>query len=303
MESRGSFPFGKLEIFGNVKLSKFTTWGVGGPARYFAEPISLEQFVEALRFARERGMEVFVMGSGSNLLVHDSGFPGLVIRTVRLNGWKIRGDRLTVDAGVKLPFLARIAAESGLSGLEELSGIPGTIGGALIQNAGAYGREFGELVEWVELLIDDKVERYTSDALKFCYRRTILPAEGYIVRVGLRLVSSDKVRVRERIRDFVRRRRSTQPLGRTAGSVFKNPKGRAAGWLLDRAGLKGVGIGGAKYSEVHANFIVNTGGAKADDIFRLMKMGRERVLEIFGVELEPEIKMIGAFEWQGSGGR
>ncbi len=285
-----------------VKLGRYTTWGIGGAADFLAEPADEHEFAEAVKFARSNSIPIFVMGSGSNLLVHDDGVEGLVIRTVRLNQIVVDGVKVVADAGVKLPRLARLTSEMGLSGLEELAGIPGTVGGALVQNAGAYGREFGEIVEWVEVLTDGGIERIDAHAIKFFYRKTILPVEGFIIRLGLKLAFSDRERVVSRLRELLVRRHQHQPRGKTAGSVFKNPANhRPAGWLLDRAGMKGVSVGGAMFSTLHANFIVNTGNASASDIFELIKLGRERVYAIFGVKLELEIKLVGDFKWPESG--
>ncbi len=286
-----------MGLLRNIPLARYTTWGVGGPADFFVEPSDEQELADALRFAQEEGIIPFFIGSGSNLLVHDNGFRGMVVRMSLLNEFSVDGTKVTVQAGVKLPRLARITADMGLSGLEELAGIPGTIGGAIIQNAGAYGREIGELVNWVEIYGDDGVERYRSDALKFLYRKTILPSEGPILRVQLELKKGVVERIRSRMRELLIDRHRKQPRGRTAGSVFKNPEGaRPAGWLLDRAGVKGLRVGGAEYSHIHANFIVNIGGASASDIFQLIQIGKRRVMEQFRIELETEVVMVGDFD-------
>ncbi len=286
-----------MELLRNIPLARYTTWGVGGPADFFVEPANERELVEALNFAEEHGLEIFFIGSGSNLLVHDDGFRGMVVRMNLLNGISIDGTKVTVQAGVKLPRLARITVDMGLSGLEELAGIPGTVGGAIVQNAGAYGREIGELVNWIEIYGDAGVERYRSDALKFLYRKTILPSEGPILRVQLELKKGVVERIRSRMRELLIDRHRKQPRGRTAGSVFKNPKdAHPAGWLLDKAGVKRLKVGGAEYSRIHANFIVNLGDATASDIFRLIQIGKRRVLEQFGIELETEVVMMGDFD-------
>ncbi len=284
-------------ILKNIPLKKYTTWGVGGPADYFAEPSDVKELKEAIKFARSEGVDVFYMGSGSNLLIHDSGFRGLVIRTTRMNRFYIDGNMVIAEAGVKLPGLARRTVELGLSGMEELAGIPGTVGGAIIQNAGAYGREIGELIEWIEILHHEKIERYPRDTLKFSYRKSKLPSEGAIVRAGLKLEYGDRMSSILLMRKLLQQRRKTQPRGKTAGSVFKNPaEGPPAGWLLEKAGVKGIRIGGAGYSDVHANFIVNFGDATAMDIYSLIRLGIDRVLDKFGIELSTEIEILGEFQ-------
>jgi len=279
----------------NVELSKYTTFGIGGPAQFMVEPRSTEELREALDFAESEGLKVLPLGGGSDILLPDSGFRGLVIRFSRLSKVEVRGQRVICEAGVYLQRLLNLAAKEGLSGLEPLAGIPGQLGGAIAKNAGSYGREIVELIRSVTILTwDGEIVDTDARELSIVYRGSRIPDLGLVVKVTLELAEGDPERITAETGKFLERRKREQPYGmRSAGCVFKNPENaEPAGYLLDKAGLKGFRIGDAAYSEIHANFIVNVGNASYGDILELIEIGKERVKEEFGVSLEEEIVVV-----------
>ncbi len=288
------------EVFG-AKLREFTTVGIGGPAERMVFPHSAREILEVIAAERDAGREVRALGAGSNLLVSDRGVSGTVV-CLKKNMGNILfsgGAAVVSDGGTMLPRFAVLCALSGLSGAEELAGIPGTIGGALSMNAGAYGRAIADIVEWVEIAdADGRFHRVAAREIRFGYRGADLPVAGIIVRAGFRLrpaSSDDAVALMKTLNE---KRRAAQPWGeRTFGSTFRNPPGpEKAGALLERAGMKGVRVGDAVYSEKHANFIVNRGRAAAADVAALIARGREAVRALAGVELVQEVKMWGAVD-------
>ncbi|RJP21455.1 MAG: UDP-N-acetylmuramate dehydrogenase [Deltaproteobacteria bacterium] len=290
-----------VEVSFHVKLRDHTTVGIGGAADRVAYPRSPAEVRETLSSERGAGREVWTLGAGSNLLVADGGVAATVLCTKKhLSKVVFLGSRSVVaEAGVMLPRLAVLCALSGLSGIEELSGIPGTVGGALTMNAGSYGRSLGEVVEWVEVADGEgEIHRVEARALRFGYRGTELPVPGVVVRAGFRFAEGTREAVFERMRQWNEKRRAAQPWGeRSFGSTFRNPPGReSAGTLLERAGMKGEREGDARFSEKHANFMVNRGRATAAEVRRLMARGQEAVRRISGVLLVPEVKMWGDFD-------
>lgn len=279
-------------------LADKTTLRVGGSARAYAEPARPEDLRELAEACSLFEFPFFVMGRGSNLIVPDDGFDGLV---VRLTGspWKeiepAGEDGLLVGAGSRLKEICRVACEHGLVGFEFLEGIPGTLGGALRMNAGAMGEETESLVESVTFLMPDgRLLAVERSALDFGYRSCSEAEKGIAIRARLRGAGrADKTAVRRRIDDFARLRRSSQPRERSAGCIFRNPSGDSAGRLIDHSGLKGESFGGATVSNVHANFIVNNGSATAEEVITLIRHVRERVREDSGVRLEPEVTLMG----------
>ncbi|NPA80623.1 MAG: UDP-N-acetylmuramate dehydrogenase [Thermotogae bacterium] len=277
----------------NVPLAPYTTFRLGGPARYFVNARTVDDVVFAVKFARERGLRVLPLGAGSDVLVPDSGFDGLVVRLVNLRGAVWNGNLLKAMAGEPLPKLAKEGAARGLSGLEYVVGVPGTVGGGVAKNAGAHGREMKDvLVEAYVVDEDGYVRTLKREELSLSYRSSSLPREGILVEALLKLREDDPAQIRRRIEEFLAYRERTQPwTERTAGCMFKNPPGDYAGRLIDMAGLKGFRIGGVKVSEKHANFFINEGGT-ADDAIRLIEHVRERVFEVFGIQLEVEIEIL-----------
>ena len=286
------------EVRADEPLKRHTSYRIGGPADLLVLPASVEDVVWTLRLTHEAGVPVFVMGSGSNILVSDAGVRGVVIRMGQSMG-RVRFEEFLVwaEAGVSLPKLAKLAADRGLAGLEWAGGVPGSVGGAVAMNAGAHGGDTSESLRVAYLVARDGtlVER-TCDDLRFAYRKSgLIREEHYIVVAAefcLKRDSRDEIKAR--MKQFAARRRRTQPLGMpSSGSVFKNPPGDHAGRLIEAASLKGTQIGGAQVSTVHGNFIVNAGDASADDVRRLIELVRRRVKEEFGVTLQLEVELVG----------
>lgn len=285
-------------------LSRLTTVRTGGSAEWFARPGDAEQLVELLAWAGSEGLEIGTIGSGSNLLVADGGFQGLVLKldgdlaTVQRDG-----ERLLCGGGARLPSAAAKAAGWGLSGLEFGVNIPGTVGGAVRMNANAYGGQLAEVLEWVEVCTAAGAERRAPEQLGFAYRRSNLVAGEVVADASFRLLSADPVEVKATMAAMRERRHEAQPSGiKTFGSTFKNPEderaeGRTAGQLLEAAECRGLRVGGARFSPKHANFVENADGATTADVLALMSAGRHRVFERFGVVLEPEVQTLGDVRW------
>jgi UDP-N-acetylenolpyruvoylglucosamine reductase len=285
-------------------LSRLTTVRTGGAADWFARPAGQEELVEVLRWAGEEGLAVGLVGSGSNLLVADDGFHGLAIK---LDGdlatIERDGERVLCGGGARLPSAAAKAAGWGLSGLEFGINIPGTAGGAVRMNANAYGGQLARVLDWVEVSTAAGSERRSPEQLGFSYRRSNLGPGEVVSRAGFRLRPGDPAEIRATLATMRERRREAQPSGiKTFGSTFKNPEderagGRSAGQLLEAADCRGLAHGGARFSEVHANFVENTGEATTQDVLELMAEGRRRVHERFGIVLEPEVQVLGEVRW------
>ncbi|MDD5594269.1 MAG: UDP-N-acetylmuramate dehydrogenase, partial [Candidatus Margulisbacteria bacterium] len=277
-------------------LKKHTSFRIGGPAEYFCLPKTIADLREALRFARTNRLPIAVIGAGTNLLCLDKGFHGLVISLGGgLGRVTVRGRVVQVGAGIFLPRLINILGRRGLTGLEFLAGIPGTLGGAAVMNAGAWGKEIGSYIDRVKVLDHDgNLLVLNKKELGFGYRRSILQGRKYVVAEVIMKLRAGAVRtIKEKIGVILEKRRAGQPLGiPNAGSIFKNPKGKFAGKLLEEAGFKGVRIGDAQVSVKHANFIVNLGEAKARDVLKLMTRMQNSVKRKFKVRLEPELKIM-----------
>jgi UDP-N-acetylenolpyruvoylglucosamine reductase len=288
-------------------LSRLTTVRTGGVGEFFARAGSQAELIELLAWAMAAGVAIAVVGSGSNLLVADGGVSGLVIKLDRdLAAIAVDGQRILGGGGARLPAVAARAASAGLSGLEFGVNIPGTVGGAVRMNANAYGGELERVLEWVEIATAAGVQRREPRALGFGYRRSNLADGEIVARVSLLLAPAEVETVKATLADMRRRRHEAQPQGiKTFGSTFKNPddpraEGRSAGLLLAESGCNGLAVGGARFAPKHANFIENTGPATTADVLAVMAEGRRRVLERFGVELEPEVQTLGdvRFPWR-----
>ena len=281
-------------------LARLTTVRTGGPADWFARPGDDTRLAELLAWADAERIDVGVIGSGSNLLVADDGFRGLVIK---LDGDLARierdGDRLLCGGGARLPKAAARAAQEGLSGLEFGVNIPGTVGGAVRMNANAYGGDLSRVLEWVDVATPAGTDRRVPGDLGFAYRRSNLGPREIVARASFALGPADPEDVKATLADMRKRRKEAQPSGiKTFGSTFKNPddpraQGRSAGVLLDAAGCRGLRVGGARFSEKHANFVDNGGEATTADVIALMAEGRRRVRDKFGISLEPEVQLLG----------
>jgi len=281
-------------------LARLTTIRTGGPGDFFARAGSPERLAELLAFAEGRGVEVGVVGSGSNLLIADAGFRGLVIKLDEgLARIEPDGTHLVCGGGARLPAVAAQAARLGLSGIEFGVNIPGTVGGAVKMNANAYGGELARVLEGVNVATPGGIDRRGPADLGFGYRRSNLGPREVVASASFALEPSDPAAVKATLASMRERRRASQPSGiKTFGSTFKNPSadaagGRSAGQLLEAAGCRGLAVGGARFSPVHANFVENEGTATTADVLALMAEGRRRVREAFGVELEAEVQLLG----------
>ncbi|NJC89257.1 MAG: UDP-N-acetylmuramate dehydrogenase [Desulfuromonas sp.] len=276
-------------------LWRHTSWQVGGPAAALLRPANHVDLVKAVRLLDAAGCPWLVLGGGSNLLVRDGGFPGVVLDLHAFNAVRIGADGLVeAEAGARLNSLIKQLVTAGLGGLEELAGIPGTVGGALVMNAGAGSQEFGRAVDEVEILSGETFDWRPAAALAFGYRHSELNPGEIVTAVRLRLANDDPELLQATYAERMNHRRQAHAVGGpSAGSVFKNPPGKRAWELIAGCGWQGRGIGGARASERHANFIINTGGAMAADIESLIEAIRADVLRQTGVLLETEVKIVG----------
>lgn len=285
-------------------LGRLTTVRTGGAADFFARPGTEADLLELLAWASAAGLRVGVVGSGSNLLVADDGFRGLVMKLDGVLATIEReGERILCGGGARLPSAAAKAAAWGLSGLEFGINIPGTAGGAVRMNANAYGGELGRVLEWVDVCSASGRERRAPSQLEFSYRRSNLDQGEVVSRACFSLQPGAEAEVKRTMAGMRDRRREAQPSGiKTFGSTFKNPdderaQGRTAGQLLEAAGCRGLRRGCARFAEKHANFVENSGDATTADVLELMAEGRRRVHERFGIELEPEVQVLGEVRW------
>ena len=286
----------RARVLENEPLARHTTFRVGGPADVLFLPESAEELRRAMELAREAGEDCLVIGNGSNLLVRDGGVRGLVIKLAGpMSGISVEGNSIRAQAGASLSQVSRAALQASLTGLEFASGIPGSLGGALAMNAGAYGGELSQVVREATALLDGEVRTLSREELAMGYRTSRLLREGGIVLSAvLDLKEGDASEIAETMDELNRRRREKQPLSfPSAGSTFKRPEGYFAGALIEQAGLKGYAIGGAQVSEKHAGFLINRGGATASDLLRLIEYVQERVYAQSGVRLETEVRICG----------
>jgi UDP-N-acetylmuramate dehydrogenase len=285
------------EVTRDAPLAVRTAIRVGGPADLLVRPRDQDDLAALLRACRELGLPLLVLGGGANLLVADRGVRGVVVKLPRDFGEeRAEGDRLVLSAGAPTGRLVALAQKRGLVGCEFAAGIPGTLGGTIVMNAGTRTGEMKDVVRRVELATADGAGWVAAAELAFGYRTSRLPAGAVVTRVELELRPGDVVRSAAIMKADVDHRRATQPLTQpTFGSTFRNPPGAHAGRLIEAVGLKGHRLGGAMWSDVHANFVVNLGGASARDVLRLMNLARSRVREQFGTLLEPEVRLAGEF--------
>ncbi|MBQ8971484.1 MAG: UDP-N-acetylmuramate dehydrogenase [Clostridia bacterium] len=288
--------FPAQRLMQNEPMSRHTTFHVGGPADCVALPASEEELLCAIRIAEQCGVPWIIVGNGSNLLVRDGGIRGLVILLGETFARMERAEsEISAQAGVSLARLSAFAANAGLAGLEFASGIPGTLGGGVCMNAGAYGGQLSDAIVSARVLLHGELQTFPREQLQMGYRTSLPLREGGIV-LGARfaLTLDDTSAIQARMHELNARRRDKQPLNfPSAGSTFKRPEGYFAAALIDQAGLKGRSVGGAQVSEKHAGFIINKGGATASDILTLMDQVQAEVLRQFGVSLEPEVRIVG----------
>ena len=278
-------------------MKKHTTFRIGGPARFFCLPGSAPQLAETIAVCREAGIPWYILGNGSNVLVSDAGYEGVVIQLFHnLESVRIEGCLMELEAGVLLARAAHLAAKEGLTGLEFASGIPGTLGGALVMNAGAYGGEMKDVVkEAVVMDREGKLLRLRREELELGYRTSVIARKGYVVLSALlELKEGEQAAIEARMKELRTARTEKQPLEyASAGSTFKRPEGHFAGKLIMDAGLRGYRVGGAQVSEKHCGFVINTGEATAEDVLGLIAHIQAEVRRQFGVELEMEVKTLG----------
>ena len=288
------------EIFPNAlinePLSKHTSFRIGGPADAFLLPKDADELVDIIEKCKKFDYPFTLIGDGTNVLVLDGGIRGVVVSTKQMNAsWLTDDGRLRALAGARLGRLAEQAASKSFDGLAFASGIPGTVGGAVYMNAGAYGSEVGDFVESVTVFGDERII-LNKEEMRFGYRKSVLQNSSfYVLEVTLQLQLGDSQDIRKKMIDLNNRRKESQPLeALSAGSTFKRPPGRYAAELIDKAGLRGLQIGGARVSDKHAGFIINMGSASARDVLELMEAVRKKVYDCHNVWLEPEVRVLGA---------
>ena len=291
---------GEERVFTGEAMSRHTTFKIGGPADYFLMPDKGTDVGRIVKICKESGIPYFILGNGSNLLVGDGGYRGAVIQIYKnMSAVTVEGTEITVQAGALLSAVAAAAKNAALTGFEFAGGIPGTMGGAVVMNAGAYGGEMKDVLTEVTVM-DEEGEIITlpADKLELGYRTSIIKTAGYIVlEAKLQLKEGDPEVIRETMKDLTIRRTTKQPLEYpSAGSTFKRPEGYFAGKLIMDSGLAGYQVGGAQVSEKHCGFVINAGGATARDVRTLMDDVRDVVYKKYGVTLEPEVKFLGDFE-------
>lgn len=287
------------QVQANARLAEYTSFKIGGPADLLVEPTDPASLQQILQTLSEAQVPFFLLGKGSNLLVGDLGIRGVVIRMTALDYVRVEENRIIAGSGITLAKLANAALKANLAGLEFASGIPGTLGGAVVMNAGAYGGEMKDVISKVTAYTPKGEKKVlTNGESAFSYRHSGFQQNGWIVaEVELELTADEPDQIRERMNDLNQRRKDKQPLEYpSAGSAFKRPPGYYAGALIDEAGLRGFQIGGAQVSEKHAGFIINTGDATAKDVVRLIRHIQAAIKEREGVDMEPEVRMVGEFE-------
>ena len=287
--------FNKFNFIQSENLSKHCTMRVGGNAQYYIEPINSEQLVEIVKNCVKYKIDYFILGNGSNVIFKDNGFSGVVICTKRLQDIKVKKNIIIADSGTNLYVLNKIAQENGLGGSEWSYGIPGSLGGAVCMNAGAYGGQMQDIVLKIKVFDGKKIKILYNNELQMGYRDSIVKKKKYIVlKVWIKLKKDDKQKIKEKQIEYLNKRRLSQPLEMyNSGSIFKKVKDISAGKIIDNLGLKGVILNGAQISKLHANFIVNLGSAKAKDIENLIKIIKEKVKEKTNINLEEEVLFIG----------
>jgi UDP-N-acetylmuramate dehydrogenase len=306
-----------INIQQNIPLKNYTTFRIGGPAKFFVEVKSEEELIEALKYAKDNNLEFFILGGGSNLLVNDDGFRGLVIK-LQIASYKLQKDIIEADAGVPLALIVNLAVQNSLSRMEWAAGIPGTIGGAVRGNAGAFGGNTGNIVQTVKVINakDLKIKIYNSTECEFAYRSSIFKKNKNLIILSaiLNLQPGNIEEIQKKTKEIISKRIAKHPKGGSTGSFFINPvvnderlkeefkkdtgevsrNGKLpAGWLVDQLDLRGKTVGGATIAKEHGNWIVNTGQATAEDVIMLVSIIKQQVRDKFGIELEEEAQYLG----------
>lgn len=290
---------GAENVFTDEPMSGHTTFRIGGPADYFLVPGSREELAGVLKICREEALPFFILGNGSNLLVSDNGYRGVVIQMYRNQAEiRVEENRICAQAGALLSAIAAAAKNASLTGFEFAGGIPGTLGGAVVMNAGAYGGELKDvLLEVTVMTMEGEIRTIPAEKLEMGYRTSLVKTAGYLVlEAVIALKKGDPEAIKSRMRELNEKRTSKQPLEYpSAGSTFKRPEGYFAGKLIMDSGLRGYRVGGAQVSEKHCGFVINAGNATAKDVRTLMQNVSDIVFEKYGVRLEPEVKFLGEF--------
>jgi UDP-N-acetylmuramate dehydrogenase len=288
-----------MKIYKKEPLKNFTSFKIGGDADIIAEPKDIKELVELIKFLRNKGIIFYILGNGTNILVSDKGVRGCVVHLGKnLSKIKVNGTKIEAEPGALLSEIAQTAFKNKLQGFEELSGIPGSIGGAVAMNAGAYGKEIKDVVTSVNAINENgRVVKLSKDALDFSYRRSSILEKNYIVTsVTINLVDGNKDEIKANMEKYAELRKNKQPLEwPSAGSTFKRPEGKYAALLIKDSNLMGESVGDAEVSMKHAGFIINKGNAKASDVYKLMNIIKTDVKTYFNVDLEPEVKLWGKF--------
>lgn len=283
----------------NYPLANYTSFKCGGNAKYLVFPENIEEVREILNIAKEYKIEYFFLGKGTNLLISDTGFNGIMISTLRINNYFLEEENnIRSECGVTISKLLKLCIINSLTGIEFLSGIPGTVGGAIKNNSGIKDKWILDKIEYVKFLdiLNMEIKIKKRHEINFGYRKSEFNENTFIWEVKFILEKGDKRLIIEKIRDFLNERKMKQPTGYSAGSIFKNPYPFFAGELIEKCGLKGYKIGDCVISEKHANFIINQGQGKAKDVFQLIQLIKSKVKEKFGIDLELEIQLIGDFK-------
>lgn len=279
-------------------MEKHTTFRIGGPADFFVLPENVQEVQNVIGFLKEKGQPYYILGNGSNLLVSDKGYRGTIVCLSRMNGIEEKDGAIFAQAGALMSKIAAKALENSMAGFEFASGIPGSVGGAVVMNAGAYGGEMKDVIEEVTVLNEEnEIVTMRNEELEFGYRTSVVMKRGYtVLSVKIRLEKGEKEKIKALMDELKERRTSKQPLEYpSAGSTFKRPEGYFAGKLIQDSGLSGFRVGGARISEKHSGFVINGGDATAEDVNSLMQQVSDKVYEKFGVRLEPEVKRLGEF--------
>ena len=290
----------KQDIYVNELMSRHTTFRTGGPASLFLRPRTTEEIKGVIKLLNRAEVDFFILGNGSNLLVSDKGYDGVVISLSNFSDIKIEDEtQVNAQAGAMNSAIASLARDNSLTGFEFAAGIPGTIGGAMIMNAGAYGGEMKDITRQVQVLTPDgDIIRLDNSAMKFGYRTSAIKGKSFVVLSALLdLKKGNKEEISAQMQDLALRRKEKQPLEYpSAGSTFKRPEGYFAGKLIEDSGLRGFSVGDAAVSEKHCGFVINKGNATSTDIYELIKRVQDKVYEDAGVKLEPEVIMLGKFD-------
>ncbi|MBR3835133.1 MAG: UDP-N-acetylmuramate dehydrogenase [Lachnospiraceae bacterium] len=287
--------FGDISYKESELMSGHTTFRIGGPAKYFFTPKTNEEIIKIINTCKEHNLRFMIMGNGSNMLFSDQGYDGAILQIYNnYNNIDVCQDGIYANAGALLSKLAVIARDNSMTGMEFAAGIPGTLGGAVVMNAGAYGGEMKDIIEYVDVLEQDgTVKRYNCDSMEFGYRKSIISDDKIVLGAKLKLTKGDKTLIQAKMDELKEARCAKQPLELpSAGSTFKRPEGYFAAKLIDDAGLRGYSYGGAKVSDKHCGFVVNYDNATCQDVLNVIDKVQSTVEEKFGVRLEPEVKII-----------